>query len=248
MKRYFIYLAYNGTAYCGWQMQNNGTSVQQVLTAALRTVLREPSLTIMGAGRTDTGVHATEMVAHFDVNEAIENAVELCGKLNRFLPKDIAVKKIIPVKNDAHARFDAVLRQYEYHIITEKNVFKNHLAARFDMPLDFEKMNIAAAVLKEYRDFTSFSKLHTDVKTNNCQISAAKWEQRGDEWVFVVAADRFLRNMVRAIVGTLLEVGKGKISLDEFRGIIESKNRNNAGMSVPAHGLYLVKVEYPNNE
>ncbi|NDV45573.1 tRNA pseudouridine(38-40) synthase TruA [Paludibacter sp. 221] len=244
-KRYFLYCSYKGTAYHGWQVQPNGVSVQEVLTDALRTILRAPHLDIVGAGRTDTGVHAKMMVAHFDAKIVDFTLNDLCGKLNSFLPADIAVEKIAEVKPDAHARFDAVSRRYEYHVVLQKKVFTTDFAARIHHPLDFEKMNEAAAVLYEYRDFTSFSKLHTDVKTNNCTITHARWAKEGDEWVFTIEADRFLRNMVRAIVGTLFEVGRGKLSVEGFRAVIEEKDRCKAGTSAPAQGLFLVDVKYP---
>jgi len=244
IKRYFIYLSYKGTAYHGWQIQPNGLSVQEVLTKSLYTVFRTET-EITGAGRTDSGVHARLMVAHFDTDKEIESLTGLTVKLNSILPKDIAVSKIVEVKPDAHARFDAISRKYEYHIVTSKNVFKSEYAARFNEHLDFEAMNQAAAILKEYSDFTSFSKLHTDVKTNNCVIHQASWTQNEGEWIFTIEADRFLRNMVRAIVGTLLEVGRAKMTIELFREIIEAKNRCKAGTSVPAQGLYLVDVQYP---
>ncbi|MDR3652142.1 MAG: tRNA pseudouridine(38-40) synthase TruA [Paludibacter sp.] len=243
-KRFFIYFSYKGTAYHGWQIQPNGISVQEVLTKALCTILRT-ELELTGAGRTDTGVHAKLMVAHFDLSVELLTEFDLVEKLNSFLPNDIAVFKIVEVQADAHARFDAVSRRYEYHIVTRKNVFVNELASRSFNPLDFEAMNKAASILKEYRDFTSFSKLHTDVKTNNCLITHAEWTQTNDEWIFTIQADRFLRNMVRAIVGTLFEVGRHKMSIEDFRTVIESKNRCKAGTSVSAHGLYLVNIEYP---
>jgi len=243
-KRYFIYLSYKGTAYHGWQIQPNGISVQEVLSKALSMVLRVDT-EIVGAGRTDTGVHARLMVAHFDVEGGIQNLVAFAAKLNSILPRDIAVYKVVAVKPDAHARFDAVARRYEYHLVTAKDVFKTETAARFNERLDFELMNKAAAVLPEYTDFTSFSKLHTDVKTNNCVIAFARWEQSNGEWIFTIEADRFLRNMVRAIVGTLIEVGRGKMSVEGFRVVIEAKDRCKAGTSVPAQGLYLVDIQYP---
>jgi tRNA pseudouridine38-40 synthase len=245
-KRFFIYFSYKGTAYHGWQIQPNGISVQEVLTKALCTILRT-DLEITGAGRTDTGVHARLMVAHFDLDKELPYGLDLTAKLNSYLPPDIAVYKIVEVMPDAHARFDAISRRYEYHIVTGKNVFKKELAARESHLLDFEAMNAAAATLKEYRDFTSFSKLHTVVKTNNCAVTHAEWTQHGDEWVFTIQADRFLRNMVRAIVGTLFEVGRHKMTVEEFRGVIEVQNRCKAGASVPAHGLYLVDIKYPDD-
>ena len=243
-RRYFIYLSYKGTAYHGWQIQPNGISVQEVLAKALSLVLRTET-EIVGAGRTDTGVHAALMAAHFDTELDLGNGAALCTKLNSMLPQDIAISRIVEVQADAHARFDAVSRRYEYHIITSKNVFLHGFAARFNENIDFEAMNKAAQMLFEYSDFTSFSKLHTDARTNNCEIKHAEWTQRGAVWVFTIEADRFLRNMVRAVVGTLLEVGRGKMTLDEFRAVIEAKNRCKAGMSVPAQGLYLIDVQYP---
>jgi tRNA pseudouridine38-40 synthase len=240
--RYFLYLSYNGTAYHGWQTQPNTPSVQETLEKCLSVLVAE-DIAVTGAGRTDTGVHAEMMTAHFDVETPIDTAV-LTKKLNSFLPNDIAVQKIIQVKDDLHARFDAVSRTYEYRITLQKNPFLQDLACRFHGELDFKRMNEAAETLFDYTDFTSFSKLHTDTKTNNCRIMQAEWLQRGDVWVFHIQADRFLRNMVRAIVGTLLEVGKGKITIEKFRQIIEEKNRCAAGTSVPACGLYLVDVEY----
>ncbi len=243
-KRYFIYFSYKGTAYHGWQIQPNGTSVQGVLTKALCTILRA-EIEIVGAGRTDAGVHAQIMVAHFDLEGELPVAFDLIAKLNSFLPKDIAMIKLVQVLPNAHARFDAISRKYEYHVVTQKSVFKSELAARINPGLDFEAMNRAADTLLEYRDFTSFSKLHTDVKTNNCCITLAQWTYSEEEWVFTIRADRFLRNMVRAIVGTLFEVGRGKMTLVEFKAVIEGKDRCKAGTSVPAHGLYLVDIQYP---
>ena len=244
-KRYFLYCSYKGTNYHGWQIQPNGISVQEVLIKALQTVLRDENLGITGAGRTDTGVHAKIMVAHFDAEIIFLSLSDLCAKLNSFLPADIAVHKIVEVKSNAHARFDALSRRYEYHITLKKNIFKTEYATRIFQPLDFGLMTEAASILKEYHDFTSFSKLHTYTKTNNCIITQAEWTKQGDEWVFTIEADRFLRNMVRAIVGTLIEVGCGKISVDDFRKIIEAKNRCKAGTSALPQGLFLVGVEYP---
>lgn len=243
-KRYFIYLSYNGANYHGWQMQPNGISVQEVLSKALFTVLRFET-EITGAGRTDTGVHARLMVAHFETEVVVGDLKLFANKLNSILPPDISVSKICEVKLDAHARFDAISRKYEYHIVTEKSVFQHGLAARFSENLNIELMNDAAKMLFQFIDFTSFSKLHTDVKTNNCIIKQAFWEWRDNTLVFTIEADRFLRNMVRAIVGTLLEVGRGKLTIDDFSKIIEAKNRCKAGSSVPACGLYLVDIKYP---
>lgn len=243
-KRYFIYFSYKGTAYHGWQIQPNGISVQEVLTKGLCTVLRTEIETV-GAGRTDTGVHAKIMVAHFDLQTELPLEFDLTAKLNSLLPNDISVSKVIEVHSDAHARFDAISRRYEYHIVTIKNVFRNELAVRESVELDFEAMNKASEILLNYRDFTSFSKVHSNSKTNICTVSNAKWTQQDDEWIFTIQADRFLRNMVRAIVGTLFEVGRHKMSIEEFKNVIEAKNRCKAGTSVPAHGLYLVDIQYP---
>jgi len=219
--------------------------VQQVLTDALETVLRHKT-EITGAGRTDTGVHAQLMVAHFDT-ETDKLPANIVTRLNSILPRDIAVSEIKEVKTNAHARFDATSRRYEYIVVTRKNVFDDAFAAKVE-GLDFRKMNEAAAVLPDYTDFTSFSKLHTDVKTNNCTIHHARWTQLSpDKWMFSIEADRFLRNMVRAVVGTLFEVGSGKISIDDFRKIIEAKDRCKAGTSVPAKGLFLVDIRYPDD-
>jgi tRNA pseudouridine38-40 synthase len=245
-KRFFIFFSYNGTAYHGWQIQPNGLSVQEVLTRALSTILRT-ELEIVGAGRTDTGVHAKLMAAHFDLKIDLPSEIDLVNKLNNFLPNDISISKIVKVRPDAHARYNAISRRYEYHVVTKKNVFKNKLAVRINENLDFEAMNAAAKTLKDYEDFTSFSKLHTNAKTNICVITKAVWKSKGDEWVFSIEANRFLRNMVRAIVGTLFEVGCHKMTIDEFRTVIEEKNRCKAGTSVPAHGLYLVDIKYPDH-
>lgn len=245
MFRYFIYLAYDGTNYHGWQVQPNGTSVQETLTRALITFLRDDAIEVTGAGRTDAGVHARLMVAHFDIEWMLDCDV-VTDKLNRLLPPDIAVYQVRRVVQDAHARFDATYRTYKYYITTCKDPFIRHYAWRVFQSLDFEKMNEAAQVLFDYTDFTSFSKLHTDVKTNNCRIMQAHWDQAGPyEWVFTIQADRFLRNMVRAVVGTLLEVGRGKLTIGGFRRVIEQKDRCRAGTSVPGNALFLVDVAYP---
>lgn len=207
-------------------------------------MLRRP-VPIVGAGRTDAGVHARLMVAHFDAFEPITDPAFLAEKLNRLLPKDIAVYRIVPVRPDAHARFDAVSRMYTYHVGLRKDPFRYEWSYKIPGKPDFGRMNDACRVLFDYIDFTSFSKLHTDVKTNNCRIQEAGWTQQADEWVFTIRADRFLRNMVRAIVGTLFEVGRGKLSVDGFREVIEAKDRGRAGTSAPAHALYLADVVYP---
>lgn len=241
--RYFIYLSYDGARYHGWQIQPNDISVQEVLNKALSTLLREP-IEVTGAGRTDAGVNASLMVAHFDCQQATDNG-QLTYRLNKLLPPDIVIHKIQQVKDDAHARFSATSRTYHYYIITEKSPFEPY-AYRFPQPLDFDKMNEAAKTLFDYIDFTSFSKLHTDVKTNNCHIITARWEQLSPiKWQFTITADRFLRNMVRAIVGTLLDVGRGVLTIEQFREIIEKKDRCSAGTSVPGNALFLADVTYP---
>ena len=246
MNRYFIKLAYKGTAYHGWQWQENALSVQQVLEEALSTILNH-KVAVTGAGRTDTGVHAREFYAHFDHDQdfILSELVEKVYKLNSFLPKDISVFDIFRVKEDAHARFDALSRTYEYWITTRKDPFNSDSAWYNHADLDIDMMNEGAKILLEYTDFTSFSKLHTEVKTNNCKLMEAGWERKGHLLVFKITADRFLRNMVRSIIGTLIELSRGRISLVEMRNIIEAMDRSKAGMSVPAHGLYLVSVEYP---
>lgn len=244
MNRYFVYLGYNGKPFCGWQIQPNGVTVQQCIEEALTTLLRQP-VSIVGAGRTDAGVHARQMVAHFDWHEPIADLPFLVEKLNRLLSKAIAVYRIVPVRPDAHARFDATSRTYKYYVTLQKDPFNHELVYKIPGKLDFEAMNKVCPILFEYIDFTSFSKLHTDVKTNNCHIYQAGWQREGDVWVFTIQADRFLRNMVRAIVGTLLEVGRGKLNMEGFRRVIEAKDRGKAGTSVPGHALYLVDVTYP---
>ncbi|MGN0052915.1 MAG: tRNA pseudouridine(38-40) synthase TruA [Bacteroides sp.] len=244
MQRYFIYLAYDGTAYHGWQIQPNGESVQGCLMKALATLLRR-DVEVTGAGRTDAGVHARLMVAHFDSEQPL-NTAQTADKLNRLLPPDISVYHLRAVRADAHARFDATSRTYHYFVTTAKSPFNRAYSYRLFHTPDFERMNEAAEVLFDYTDFTSFSKLHTDVKTNNCRLMQARWTQVDETtWRFTIQADRFLRNMVRAIVGTLLEVGRGKLSVDGFRRIIEQKDRCAAGTSVPGQALFLTDIQYP---
>lgn len=240
--RYFIEFAYNGLAYHGWQVQPNASSVQQVLNRALSLVLDFDAQTT-GAGRTDTGVHASQMFAHFD-HEGISDPEYVVEKLNSFLPKDIAVKRIIPVHDTAHARFDAVKRIYNYYIHTSKNPFLNDLSWYQKRPLNVAEMNKAAAILLEHTDFECFSKVNTEVSTFNCAVTEARWEERGESLIFTIAADRFLRNMVRAIVGTLVNVGLDRLDIAGFEAVINSKDRKEAGISVPAHGLYLTTIEY----
>jgi len=256
--RFFIELAYKGTNYHGWQIQPNAVSVQELLNKALSTILRVPIETT-GCGRTDTGVHATEFFAHFDaphlleggVNKALEKLLApggsggLVKSLNGLLPYDIGIKNVIPVYADAHTRFDATLRSYQYHIHFWKDPFKEDRSWLLRDRPDVALMNEAAKIIMEYIDFSCFSKSNTQVFTNNCKISRAEWEQTTDGLVFHISADRFLRNMVRAIVGTLIMVGRKEITPEGVRAIIESKNRSNAGESVPACGLYLTEVRYP---
>ena len=246
MQRYFLQISYKGTNYHGWQVQPNVASVQEVIEKVLSTLLHE-NIGVVGAGRTDTGVHASFFMLHFDTENTDINPENFVYKLNSFLPYDIAVQQIRKVKNDAHARFSAISRTYKYYLTSEKNPFTTETVYRCKQKPDIKKMNEAAKILFEYVDFTSFSRLHTDVKTNNCKIYQAEWVEDDNILTFTIKADRFLRNMVRAIVGTLLEVGKGKLSEEDFRSIIEQKNRKYAGASAPAHGLFLVDIEYPEN-
>ena len=296
MLRYFIQLSYDGTAYHGWQIQPNGVSVQETLQGALSTLLRR-DVEVVGAGRTDTGVHARMMVAHMD-SPAELDAAQLCYKLNKLLPRDIAVQRIWPVADDMHARFSATSRTYHYYIHTRKSPFLRHYSWLVTFPLDFDRMNEAAQCLLRYEDFTSFSKTQTDTKTNLCHITEARWEQtypqrtlpqqtlpqqtypqqtllqplpcreggiyarplttplptreglgegllgEASSWCFTITANRFLRNMVRAIVGTLIEVGRGRMTVEEFCQVIERKDRCSAGESVPGHALFLTNVSY----
>ena len=244
--RYFLTLAYNGTTFHGWQRQPNASSVQQELEEALSTLLREP-IAIVGAGRTDTGVHAKQMMAHFEADLSEEIEENLPYLLNRFLKENIVIYRLDKVNPDAHARFDATARTYEYHLGFQKNPFKQQLYYYFHQPLSLEKMNEAAQILLEYEDFEAFAKTHSDVKTLLCNITQARWESSADGAIFTITANRFLRNMVRAIVGTLLEVGTGKIAVEDLHKIIQSKNRGEAGFSVPASGLYLTEIKYPQN-
>lgn len=244
MQRYFIQLNFKGTRYHGWQFQPNALSVQEVLETTLSTFLRR-RIEVTGAGRTDTGVHASFYVAHFEVDELSFESDNLVEKLNRFLPNDISLQRIWPVSDDMHARFSAVKRTYHYFLSPKKNPFTQDTSYQYFLPLDMEAMNQAAAILTEVDDFTSFSKLHTDVKTNLCNVYEALWKEEGNMLVFSISADRFLRNMVRAIVGTLMDVGRHKITLKEFREIIERKDRGAAGTSAPPQGLFLAGIEYP---
>ena len=247
--RYFIYLSYDGAAYCGWQRQPDAPSVQQALEKALSTLLREDILTV-GAGRTDTGVNASYYVAHFDCEHTIEDCEKLCYKLNLILPQDIAVSSVRQVKNDVHARFDAQQREYTYIISQHKNPFRRFSAWQYYVALDFDKMNEAAAKLLEYDDFTSFAKLNSNNKTNICHINRAEWlrdEKDESVIIFKIRADRFLRYMIRAIVGTLVDVGRGRYSVEEFEQIIRSRDLSRSSAGAPAQGLFLSDVVYEDN-
>lgn len=242
MSRYFITFSYDGTAYHGWQIQPHSISVQEELQKALSTLLRQ-SIEVVGAGRTDTGVHARKMVAHFDFGQL--DCDQLVYKLNKMLPKDIAVHRVEQVADDMHARFSAKSRTYHYFLHLSKDPFLRAYSWQMYGNLDFDLMNKAAMVLMEYRDFTSFSKVNTDTKTNDCTITEAHWDRVGDnQWRFTITANRFLRNMVRAIVGTLVEVGRGRMTIEQLRHVIEAKDRCRAGDSVPGNALFLVEVLY----
>ena len=247
MARYFIHLAYDGKKFNGWQIQDNTPfTIQQVLEEHFSNLLRE-KIEIVGCGRTDTGVHAINYYAHFDTlqPEFIDKPDKWLYKLNKVLPPEIAILRFLETKTDAHSRYDALSRTYEYRIHQKKNPFLKESSWYFPFQIDIHNMNEACSLLKNYTDFSCFSKSNTQVKTNRCEISFANWEKVNDQWIFTITADRFLRNMVRAIVGTLLELGENKISLEQFIYIVESKDRKKAGVSVPAHGLYLTQVKYP---
>ena len=247
MQRYFITLSYDGTRYHGWQIQPNGVSVQEKLQEVLSTLLREP-VTVTGAGRTDAGVHARMMVAHFDIpscHDGILDGKQLAYKLNRLLPYDIAVSKVEPVSEEMHARFSATSRMYRYYIHTAKDPFQKAYSCEIHYPLDFDRMNEAANILMTYEDFGAFCKSGADVKTTLCQVTKAEWVQTSPTtWYFEIRANRFLRNMVRAVVGTLIEVGRGRLSLDDFRKVIEGKQRSDAGESMPGNALFLEDIVY----
>ncbi|QCX40116.1 tRNA pseudouridine(38-40) synthase TruA [Aureibaculum algae] len=242
--RYFIELSYNGKNYHGWQVQPNAITVQEIVKKALTTILRV-DIDLVGAGRTDAGVHALQLYAHFDVDTAFEEE-HLANKINAFLPEDIVVDKIFLVNDNAHARFDATSRSYEYRIWLGRNPFLIDTTWQlYQKVLDVNKMNEAASILKDYTNFKCFSKSKTDVRTYNCVVSDAKWLQKGNELTFYITADRFLRNMVRAIVGTLIEVGSNKKSIEDFVEILNSRDRRNAGFSAPPQALFLSEVKYP---
>lgn len=253
MQRYFITLSYDGTAYHGWQIQPNGISVQEVLEHALSTILRE-SIAITGAGRTDAGVHGRMMVAHFDTELSFDCA-QLVYKVNRLLPRDVSVSRIEPVDEDLHARFSATSRTYHYYVHSGKQPFSRQYSCVLHYSLDFDKMNEAAAYLIGKKDFKCFCKAGADVKTTICNLTEARWIPTNDEfalttddtvtnWCFVITANRFLRNMVRAVVGTLVEVGRGRLSLEDFKKIVDNGTRSDAGESMPGNALFLWEVKY----
>lgn len=250
MKRYFIHMAYDGSAYHGWQIQPNSKTVQEVLENALSVLLRQ-DIQVTGAGRTDAGVHASSFVAHFDTSGESSSAgfpgpddQQFTFKLNRFLPADIVVYSIQEVDAEMHARFSACYRTYHYHISKRKPLFNRNYTHYLYGNLDLGLMNQCCEIILETADFTSFSKLHTDVKTNNCNVSLARWSEVKDGYLFEIKADRFLRNMVRSLVGTMLEAGQGKLSKKAFQKIVDSRDRGRAGQSVPAAGLFLVDIGY----
>ena len=241
--RYFLDIAYNGARYHGWQLQNNAHTLQAEVEEGLGKLFRQP-IRITGSGRTDTGVHAEQQLVHFDVEQELEIEPWLY-KINAVLPPDIWAKSLRPVKPDVHARFSAQSRRYEYRISRHKDPFRQKLVYYFPRPLDVEKMNQAAVLMLQWEDFECFSKIHTNVKHFRCNVWEARWEEEEDGLVFYVAANRFLRNMVRAIVGTLLQVGQDRMSVQEFQEVLESRDRSKAGRSAPADGLFLVEVKYP---
>ena len=244
--RYFLEIAYDGTRFHGWQVQPNALTVQEVLDDCLSKVLRQP-VNSVGSGRTDTGVHASQQFVHFDVNEALDIEKSLY-RFNRLLPADIAAKNLYLVADEAHARFDAFERVYHYHITGAKDPFKQFYAYYLNRPLDVENMNKAAAKLLKYEDFTTFSKVKGDTKHYNCNMYEAVWQQNGTALQFTIRANRFLRGMVRLVVGTLLDVGRGKLTVDQFEQIISSKDRSKASGAAPAEGLYLAQVNYPTEQ
>lgn len=242
--RYFITLSFDGQRFHGWQIQPNGISVQEELQKGLSLLLRQ-DIQVTGAGRTDAGVHASMMVAHFDIDEAIDGH-QLAYKLNKLLPQDIAIQRIEQVADDLHARFSAIARTYYYYLHTRKSPFLRHYSCELHYPLDFNKMNEAARILTEYDDFGAFCKSHADVKTTLCHVTHAEWKELSEgSWRFEITANRFLRNMVRAIVGTLIEVGRNRLTIEEFRRVVEGKRRTEAGESMPGHALFLERIEYP---
>ena len=241
--RFFIDISYDGTDFHGWQKQPNAITIQEVIEGCFEKIFGR-HIELVGAGRTDTGVHAKQLLIHFDTDDKFDSE-QLVYKLNRMLPASIAVNKIFRVNDEAHARFDAVSREYHYQMSLCKNPFHQAYYAFCPYHLDLEKMNAACTILKSHRNFQSFSKVKTDAKTYICKIEKAEWVKDGDKLIFTIIADRFLRNMVRAIVGTLIEVGRSRLSLSEFEAVIKHKNRSEAGTSVAAKGLFLYKIDYP---
>ena len=244
MFRYQLLIEYVGTNFRGWQIQKKGSTIQGLIQEKLTKLLKE-KIILNGSGRTDTGVHARQMFAHFDSEITADTFQQLVYQLNQFLPEDIVIHSLRNVKVDAHARFDALSRTYEYHIVQGKTAFGTSIQYRLNMPLDIALMNAAATILLTYEDFECFSKSNTDVKTFLCDISYAKWNTNQKGYTFTITSNRFLRNMVRAIVGTLIEIGLKKKTIEDLHQIIASKNRSEAGYSVPAHGLFLTNIEYP---
>ena len=247
MSRFFIHMAYDGSDYCGWQIQTNEKTVQQVLEHALTTLLKK-EIAVCGAGRTDTGVHASHFVAHFDhitLGTYLPSSEQFLFKLNRFLPSDIVVYNITSVAEDMHARFSAIYRTYQYHISSIKPLYRRNYSHYVFGELDTEAIDGCCKVIMETSDFTSFAKLHTDVHTNICNVKLAEWRKVEQGYLFEITADRFLRNMVRSITGTLLDVGRGKLDLEGFQKIIEAKDRSKAGSSAPAKALFLTDIGYP---
>jgi tRNA pseudouridine38-40 synthase len=255
MSRYFIYMAFDGSAYCGWQIQSNEKTVQQVLTHALSTLLKQ-EISVTGAGRTDTGVHASHFIAHFDTGLPAKSNIKeshdllyppsekFVFKLNRFLPPDIVVYRIFEVPAEMHARFSAIYRTYQYRISTIKPLFNRNYSHYVYGKLNMEMIKSCCKVITETTDFTSFARLHSDVKNNHCRVTRALWKETQEGYVFEITADRFLRNMVRSLTGTLLDVGLGKLDLKGFKVIVDAKDRGKAGASAPARGLFLVDIGY----
>lgn len=246
--RYFIFFGYDGTHYHGWQIQPNANSIQQELQRALSLLLRK-DMEVIGAGRTDTGVHARHMAAHFDWEGNPIDTEQVVYRLNRILPHDIAVSRLLEVRSEMHARFSAKWRTYHYYIHTCKDPFERHYSLQVNYPLDFARMNEAAHLFLEHNDYAAFCKAGGDNKTTLCQVTEAKWVQTSPtSWYFEITANRFLRNMVRAVVGTLLDVGRGKINMEQFSNILHNGTRSDAGESMPGHALFLENVEYDFNE
>ena len=247
MSRFFMELSFKGTNYHGWQSQPNASSVQSEIEKAMQTILHEDIKTT-GAGRTDTGVHARFYVAHFDTDHILPlKRNDFLYKMNAVLPPEIAVSNVYPVKPESHARFSAISRTYNYYISKVKDPFLPEFSWYYSLPLDIAIMNEASAILLEYDDFTSFSKLHSDVNNNLCKVFEAGWSRNENQLIFTIRANRFLRNMMRSIVGTMIDIGKGKTSLEAFRMIIEGKDRSLAGFSVPSQGLILAHIVYTND-